>query len=400
MKILISHNPKFVPLIQKLAADRDNEIVVTHQQFIQTLANLDIKATPLIAGIDNQTRQEANQIAAKMIADLHRFRPKMNGLTEDVKKFIKEDLAGYLYRELGDAVLFTKGLDVVKPDVIIIHNDVEALYRVLAFWGQANNRPCLHVPHAIYQDIENPYDIHRIVTATHLASAGPYQSKWYAECGMEPKNIFESGLPQFDEYAVMELDKQRAKQGLRVPQDKPIIMYASSWRQDTNLLGMHDGVEETYRAILECSKLMPDVHFLIKTHPHANTHAQWHLNVAREAGAKVTVTPHHLPQCLQASDLLFAYGPSNILLEGAHIPWLRLGCSAGYRNDPEIYKVNTDPPNVNEMIAAFYEILKRPVIATNNFLRKYLGPCDGQNTNRIANLIKGLSIITGEEDVG
>lgn len=388
-KILTSSSSKFTPILKSLSAV-GHSILTIHQHFAQTLTNLDINAAPLIGSVTGETRQAAMTEAAKTNAILSRFKCRQNGILPAVKETLENDLAGLIYGDLPEIILFVLALDEARPDLILLHNDVEQIHRAAAFWGNAHQIPSLHIPHAIYQDIENRHDIHRVVTATYLASAGPYQTKWYAECGMAEQSIFETGLPQFDEYATLHLDKQRAKQALGLSLDKPVIMYASSWSQNTNIMGMHDGVSETYEAILECAKQMPDVQFLIKTHPHGGNDAQQHLDRARQAKAPVTVTPHHLPHCLQASDLLLAYGPSNILLEGAHIPWLRLACTSGYRNDPEIHKILTDPPNIPWMVQAMYEILSRPILDMGRLRAKYLGPCDGQNHKRILELINHL----------
>jgi hypothetical protein len=389
-KILVSFSPEFIPVIKELAAN-EHEISTTHQPFAQTLGNFDIKAQPLAAITTNETRALTTKLASKMIAALETKRNwKFNGLLPSVQDFITDDLGGFLYAELADIILFVLSLDTYQPDIIMLHNDVEPLYRAAAFWASANNKPCLHIPHSIYQNIENRFDIHRIVTASHLASSGDYQSAWYANCGLVASNIYETGLPQFDEWVTMILDKNRAKVGLGLDVGRPVILYASSWRQDTNLLGMHDGVNETYQAILDCAKKMPEVQFLIKVHPRAHNSSQEHLDLAKEVKAKVTITPHHLPQCLQAADLILAYGPSNILFEAAHIPWLRLACTSGFETDQNIYKIPTDPANSDQMITAFLEILSMPVFDMSQFRHKYLGSCDGQNFKRIAILVEKL----------
>ena len=388
-KILTSTSSKFIsPILKELSA-AGHQITTIHQHFGQNLASLDLNAKPLISTVTNGVRSQAMRQAAETITKLCRKRYRKNGLLAEVNAFLTDDLPGLIYGDLPEIYLFILALEEYRPDLVLLHNDVEQIHRAAAFWAKANEVPCLHVPHAIYQDIENKYDIHRQVTASHLASAGPYQSAWYMDCGMPAERIFETGLPQFDEFAKLRLDKARWKAALGLDASKPVIMYASSWRQDTNILGMHDGVSETYGAILECARRMKEVQFLIKTHPHGNN-AQEHLSEAKKAEAHVTITPHHLPHCLQASDLLLAYGPSNILLEGAHIPWLRLACTSGYRDDPEVYKILTDPPNVEFMVQSLYEILSRPVIDTGRLRAKYLGRCDGMNGQRVVGLINQL----------
>lgn len=387
-KILSSSSQHYVSILKLLAA-KDWEIATIHPHVAQSLRNLDIAATPLVEGADRAAREESLSISSRINAQIRQMQYDGERLTPAVKKFINENYAAFCYADLPDIVLFTLLLDKYKPDVIILHNDVEQINRAAAQWARAHGIPALHIPHAIYGNIENPFDIHRIVSVTDLASSGPYQSAWYVDCGLKTDHIYETGLPQFDKYATLSLDKKRSKSGLGIEQNQPVICYTSSWRQDTNITGMHDGVAETYEAVLECAKLLPDIKFIIKTHPNAND-AQQHKVKAEEMKAEVIVTANHLPQCLMAADLLLAYGPSNTVLEGAHIPWLRLACTSGYEQDNEIYKIPTDPPDVAKMVAMIGQIFTQPPMDMQKLKQKYLGPCDGMNHKRIAMLIEKL----------
>jgi len=389
-KALISSSQHLVPVVKQMSISGDWDIVTIHPQVAQSLTNLDISARPLIDIATPYIRNQSLTYSARIVAELYSRDYEGNHLEPAVKNFINNEIPSLVYADLPDIAIFCLVLDEYKPDVILLHNDVEQINRAAAFWAKVNNIPCLHIPHAIYQNTENAHDIHRIITASHLASAGSFQSEWYVDCGMPPDHIFQTGLPQFDKFATMALDKRRSKAGLDIEQRQPVVCYTSSWRQDTNLAGMHDGVMETYEVVLQCAKRMPDIKFVIKTHPSGNNAPQ-HLEKAKEMGAKVAVTPHHLQQCLMAADLLLAYGPSNTILEGAHIPWLRLACTSGFEKDPEVHKINTDPPDVEMLMAAIGEILSQPPIDATRLRTKYLGPCDGQNYKRVAMLTGKLA---------
>jgi hypothetical protein len=387
-KVFLSAHLPFVSVARELHR-RDHELIVSHPQFTKTLRDQDLACKALTEFATRQMHQKAMNSAAEVNAKVHGRKCKSNGLLPPVKGFINSALAASMYAELGDLALFAISLEEAKPDILILHNDVEPLMRAAAFWGKAKGVPCVHVPHAIYQNTENKNDIHSIITASHLASSGPYQSGWYTERGLKKEAVRETGLPQFDDFAQLPLDRDRSRDLLGLDRNHPVICYASSWRQDTNLLGMHNGVEEVYQAILACSKQMKDVQFLIKCHPRGNN-AQQHLQLAKKAEVKVAITPHHLPQCLMASDLVFAYGPSNILLESSHIPWLRLAATSGYEEDEEVLKIPSDPPNISLMIEALYAALQRPLVDTSGLRQKYLGRCDGRNFLRVCDYVEGV----------
>ena len=389
-KVLISGNLPFVPVVRALI-EQEHEIVTIRPQFAAELRNLELPVRGLIELGTPQVNSKALAGAARLVKEAGELdgQVEMGGLSEGARKFMGDGLAGYLYSKVGDLALFVECMDVYDTDVVVVHNDVEPLTRAAALWARARGKPCLHVPHAIYHEVENKYDIHSVITASHLASAGHYQSDWYRTRGFAGAAIAETGLPQFDEYALLALDRQKAQGLLGLDLRRPVICYASSWAQNTNLLGMHDGVEEVYRGVLACAKLMEDVQFLIKVHPR-DRNGEMHVKLAKELEAKVVVTANHLPQVLMASDLVFAYGPSNILLEASHVPWLRLACTSGYETDREVAKIKADPVDVEFMAAALRALLKSPTVDLASFRWRYLGRCDGGNSARVVEMVGRL----------
>jgi len=388
-KILVSPQSAFIPVIRELLIC-NHSIVTIEPNFAKTLRDLDLPSiTALMEHITPANQSDALRNAAQTIHRL--FSPfNTHDLDERTSTWLKSDLPAYAYSKVADLTLFAEAINSLNPDAILLHNDVEPLTRAAAQWGKHNHKPVFHIPHANYQEIENSgSDIHSIITATYILSSGSYQSAWYTKRRNSVDcKIIETGLPQFDDWARLNLNPIQARQSLGLDLDKPVITYASSWRQNTNLLGMHDGVEETYLAILEVAKRMSDVQFIVKCHPRGNN-AQWHLDKAKELDVKgILITPHHLEPVLQSTNLLFAYGPSNILLEASHIPWIRLACTSGYEEDIEITKINTDPPDVDQITSVLYEILDGPMYNLDTFRRKYLGACDGLNYLRIVKVIE------------
>ena len=323
MKILLSYYPRFIPIARALQK-QGHEIIAMHPGMAKMLNDADIPTTALndlMAPID---RMAALNYSAEVLSKVYPI--NMNGLESGPTRFVQNDIRAFMYQRLSDVSALVAVTHRVHPDLIMVHNDVEPGTRAIAMWAKSNSVPCLHVPHAVYMDVGRGAagtDVHDIVTATHLAAAGPYQRAWYEERGMKPENVRETGLPQFDHFPVHE--RTRARRLLKIDLARPVIAYATSWRQDTNLLGCHDGIEEWYRHFIEAIKLLPGVQVIIKTHPSATQeNLQFHANIAKENGVHCIITPIHLEIVLSAADMLIAYGPSNILLEGTFVPELRL----------------------------------------------------------------------------
>lgn len=386
--ILVSQKDSFLPIIKALHRQGHN-LITTHPQFAQTLRDLDIPAKALAEFSNPGIQAGALNISSQIIRT---YQPPANSFAPGALEFMQQGLGGFLYPRLADVVSFAILLETVKPDLILVHNDVEPLLRAASSWGESHGIPVLHVPHAIYLDIEKGQpgdDIHDSVTASHIAVAGWFQREWYEKRGGQ--NITETGLPQFDKMATVEHNPVHWKRQLQLDPRRPVVTYASSWRQDTNLLGCHSGVEDTYLAMLEVIKRLPEVQFIIKIHPHGNN-GQWHVDQAKQAGVtgNIQFTQHHLEQVLQASDLVMTYSGSNLLLEAAFFPWVRLAATQGYESDPEVAKINTDPPNVEAMIEAIAGSLSKSPAGLGEFQRKYVGKADGRAGERIAGLIEGL----------
>lgn len=387
--ILVSQKDAFIPIIKSLH-QAGHQIITTHPPLAQALREMDIPAKPLGEFNNPNIQSQVFTIAGSILASA---KPPTNSLGPGALEWMQQNLRGFLYPRLADVVLFTVLLEVVKPDLILVHNDVEPLLRAASIWGQGKGIPVLHVPHAIYLNIEKGNvgdDIHDSVSASHLAVAGWFQKQWYAERGAV--NITETGLPQFDKIARAKHDPALNRMRLGLNPRRPVVTYASSWRQDTNLAGMHTGVEDTYLAMLQVIKRLPEVQFIIKLHPHAGASAQWHVDQAKALGVtgNIQLQQHHLEETLQASDLLLTYSGSNILLEASFFPWVRLMATQGYEDDPEVVKVNTDPPDIEVMIEAIMGALNRPPVELGEFRRKYVGRGDGKAGERIVGLIEGL----------
>lgn len=380
--IITSSQPTFIPIIKRLAR-QGFKFVTLEPQFARTLADLDLPAAPLsdaINGLHDTAIKEAINIL-NAAQEPTRF----NGVAPGVAKFMNDGLPVYLYSKVSDLALMVLALDRVQPDLMMLHNDVEPLTRCAALWAKQNKVPCLHIPHAIYQDVNRGpagTDVHDLITASHLAAAGEFQREWYIRRGFSVENIRLTGLPQFDEWFRYKPDRDEARRKIGLDLARPVVVYASTWPQGTNLLGITDEWAAAYLSFLEAVKTMPQVQPIIKLHPRGGQdNFAWHGDKAKELDVDCRLTAMHNNFVLAAADLVIAYGGSNFLLEAACVPGVRLMTTHGYDNDEAIGKVAISP-------AAFQDAIKTSLsyepLSTTQLVYKYLGIPDGNAAERIA----------------
>jgi len=388
-KVMFSPSPEFLRLAKLAAADF--EIGSLHSGFARELANLDLKVADLAATVTSGTQRLA---ARSAVAALTRFAQSIgqaaDGLRPDIYSVAQEELPGLVYARLGELALMVAALDAYRPDLLVLHNDVEPNLMAAAAWAREHGIPAIHVPHAVYMDHAERarvgYDIHDVVTATHLAAAGPFQAAWYAARGMDKESIRLTGLPQFDRWA-RPISQEEARRILKLRLNQPVVVYASSWAQATSLAGIHGGVEKTYQAFLEAAQhFPPEIQVVVKVHP-SGRNLPFHLEEARKAGLRCLVTAAHLDVVLPAADLLLSYGPSNIILEGAFLPWVRLAVTHDMK-EPGVTVVGTDAQNIFDGVR---ELLSRPPADATALLDKYCYPRDGQAAMRIVQWMRELA---------
>lgn len=386
MKILFSTHNDFIELAKMFHAS-GHEIAAIQGNFRDIMAGLDVPTVSLLDVVDESDYMTSAMYSANVIHwiaeqkfDNVPFHPVVMGA-------VQHNLAGFVYSRLYDLGAFVVSVAKYKPDVIVVHNDVEPLLRAAAMWGRANGVPVVHVPHSVYLDSGRGApgtDIHDLITASNIAVAGPFQRKWYETRGMPSDRIRETGFIHFDKMAVLKPDRKLACHLLGLDPRRPVVVYASSWAQNTNLMGMHDGVQTYYEKFLKAAKSLEAAQFVVKCHP-SDRNLKWHFEKAKGM-PNVVVTGQHLPIVLQACDMLVSYGPSNILMEASFFPQIRLAVSHGYETDPEVIQVghNSTPEKIAAIIKN--ELAKQPV-DKSAFRIKYCGPSDGNSAGRIAQYI-------------
>jgi len=385
MKILVSGHRFLVPVAKELSKKFD--MICLEKAGAEVYNNIDIECKALGDFANMFLAEEAFAESAKVLNAT--FSPMtFDGLGAGPSKYLEEGVRAFLYPKLADLALLVLSLDEAKPDLVILHNDVENVARTVALWCQKRGVPFLHVPHAVYTKVtdgEVGTDIHDIVTASHLAVSGKFQHDWYKMRGQE--NIRETGLPQFDEWARIKSDKKRALRLLHLDPGRPVISYMGTWRQNTNMLGYNDEWADQFVTFLNAIKMFNDeIQLVVKMHPSSQEHGpQAHADILKKMGMNcVLVVQHHLVVVLQASDAVFAPYGSNTLIEAAHLPHVRLmtfdGCRA-YLDDEVIIKSGSD---MKEVAASIERVLSVPPLDTTAFRAKYVGISDGKAHLRVA----------------
>ena len=389
-KILFSPHPNFLSIIKKHFSDKEKYLILGVQDhFVRSLNDMDVQNVETFIG-NNEIQTQAYDYASRII--------KQNkSLTKEQKnniifaKFLKK-VNSLAYAKLYDLIVFLLLLDDKRPDLVVLHNDVEPFMRMIAMWAKNNNIPCLHIPHSVIIDSSEKTsigtDIHDIVTASDIVVGGDYQKEWYKTRGVEDSNIHQTGLPQFDNIVSMSYDREKALRLLRLPTNEPVITYASSWRQDTNLLGCHDGIEQTYINFLKASKKL-GIKPIIKLHPNSSQgNVDWHTMTAKKMDIYAILSTAHLHTVLQASNILFSYGPSNVLLEGSFYP-MQLMTTHGYDDDDAILKVGNEATE-DEIANGIANLLQNDISDLSALRYKYIGVVDGKAHQRIADTINRL----------
>ncbi len=394
-RVFIPIYPLFIPIVKRLYQE-GFEIFTGDIRFSEQLKNLDILSKPIQECASPVVRDTAYAWAGHVVSSLNTILPPLlNGMPMPSVEWLKKFAYPFYYPRLAEPAMITLALDEIKPDVILLHNDVEPVTRVLALWARARGKACIHVPHAVYQDINRTptgTDVHDLITATHIAVGGEFQQKWFEERNRKARaGIHATGLPQFDKWATRQpMEQVKARRALNVAIDsRPVVTYVSTWGQGTNLMGITDEYQVNYLAFLDVAKQL-GLQIIVKCHPRASRdNWQWHADQAKAAGVTCSVTPEHLEFAIDACDLFFAYGGSNSILEASFNPGVRLMTTHGYVGDEAVW--HTDPVNVETIKASIVAALSEPPRHSAALRHKYLGLCDGLAWERIAAWAKELA---------
>jgi len=404
-RIIFSAQPKpFIDFARDLTKKDPEgyELFTPNAEFAKMCANGEVPVISMPDIVAEDTKAGSFRKSAAFISDLGHLDLDYDAVHPVISSWLSNNLHGSIYQRVLETTMLLMTLSQVDPHLIVVHNDVEPVNRAMALWARAHNVPCLHVPHAIYLPHNDRSDslvgdIHDIIAASHIAVAGPYQGDWYvrrAEAQGIKAELRMTGLPQFDRFVGGARDREKACYMFGLSPHRPVVTYFSSWSQGTNILGLHDGVAESYGQFLLAAKQIPEAQFIIKTHPRSNSH-QWHADRAQENGNSVLVTPIHLDLVLHATNVSVSYGPSNVILEAACVPDMHLVSLGGFLSEQDIVSVVPKEPDgditAEQIVEALRFVMAQKPPSHARTIANYLGPMDGHAYTRVLNWIIELA---------
>ena len=312
-------------------------------------------------------------------------------------------LPAWLHQSLARQMVWLKALEAMCQlrDVraFVVHNDVEEMTKCFCLFAAAHGIPAVHVPHAVYLDWGHGpllHDVHDVVSADWVCVAGWFQAEWYKARGA--RKVAVTGLPQWDGHAksAAERDRVTACRRLKLDEKRPVVVYYSSWAQQTAAAGFHNGIEVAYRAMLKLAKAAKEAgtwQLVVKTHPHARVeNAQWHGQQAAEAGVSCIVADQYLDLCLQVADVCVAYGTSATVMESA-VYGTPLVSIAGFADDEAVLTTGDAAesigPAIEQALSPAWQ--QRYAELRPRFVEKYAGRVDGQATARVVEHVARLT---------
>jgi len=366
-----------------------------HMAALSEAALLDAK---VVAGLISQT------IYQRMEKELDALTPSHNEKDDkDVKPFVLAGLQqwfpGWVQQSMARQILWLKVMERLCTErevrAVVMQNDIEEITKTLCLFAAGHGIPSVHVPHAVYLDWghgEIGYDVHDVVSADWVCVAGWFQAEWYKARGA--RRIDTTGLPQWDIHVELKKarDREAACRQFKLNTDKPVVVYYSSWRQETAAQGFHDGIEVAYKSLLQAAK-GADWQLLVKTHPSAQVeNAEWHAKLADEMKVSCLVTDNHLNATYQVADLVFAFGTSNTIVEAA-IYGIPLASIFGFEADEAVITCGDAQKSITGAIEqALSDDWQKWYAGQNEaFLKKYAGDVDGLATERVAERIVRLA---------
>lgn len=244
--------------------------------------------------------------------------------TVDWPEWVNHDILLYNYFQHGRHINgILELLETLNTDAnfrgIVLHNDVEPVLRAVAQWGLGKGLPVIHIPHSHYFEVwrdEKGWDIHDVVTATHIAAINKVQAKWYQSRGA--KHVKVCGKPEWDQWSKWSVPTAKARKLLGLELDQPTVCYMSSWPQSTSLLG--EIGDFPYAAFGELCGAVKGLgwNLILKVHPSGSTDInKTHRDIIKKVGVSGVATSEHLGLTIQAADVVTSFGPSNGLIEAS-----------------------------------------------------------------------------------
>ena len=296
-------------------------------------------------------------------------------------------LLSTLARDVRVLETFCNGLDV---RCVVTHEDVTPRFRAMVLYAKTRGIPTVHVPHANHFCHTRP-DIHDECVSDWILAASPWMRDWYAERGYPRDRIKVTGCPNWDRWQETnaKVSKEHARTVLHLPQDKPVVLYCTSWPQTTNLIDDHALKERADAAMLAAAKAQG---WQLVWSLHPGDPPEWqqaYAQLAKEAGVPAVIVRGHLSHTARAADVLVMLGPSNVAIEAgiAGCPTVTIPLRGyGYPDEPP-WRAEPTAQSIAEVAG---RVIDNPDEWANRkdwFVRQFAGDADGKATERVVKAI-------------
>jgi len=282
---------------------------------------------PLIPQVWEGRHEQIRMLIPEVPAELGFLETiRQSGLVDatDWPDWVQSDALTYNFFQYGRHINgILELLETLGDDInirgAVLHNDVEPVFRAVAQWCRAKGLPVIHTPHSHYFEVwrdEKGWDIHDVVTASHVAAINEVQAKWYQARGIGHVKV--CGRPEWDQWAKWSVPTDKARKLLGLELDQPTVCYLASWSQSSSLLGeIGDFPYVTFSEFCGAIRGL-GWNLILKLHPSGSTTiAQTYRDITKRIGVPGVVTSEHLGLALQASDVVASFGPSNGLIEAS-----------------------------------------------------------------------------------
>lgn len=296
-----------------------------------------------------------------------------------------------------------KTVKKMKPDIVVIMEDITPIYRAIAKICRTNNVPTLVIQHGIPSADMKGFHVMPI-EADKQAVWGDTGKKWAVERGKPSETQVITGNPRFDLIVAKESKSDKEKRWvydkLGLTPQKGVVVLATSWYSPVASCFVPEEIEIFFSKTLEAMKKFPEKQVVIKLHP--SYHAEYE-ELARAIAnelqiANVFITHRFLWELLSICDLLIT-DFSTVGLEGMlfDIPvitfdptkTLELNRYAGSGAALEVYQEENLVPAIK---GALYdkEIREKLAEARKKFVYECAYLKDGKASQRVAKLIEQI----------
>ncbi len=296
----------------------ESQAQIYGERVIPVLRNVPQQAQQMAYGeatlyTDKIFAASANYVAEKIEELPEWYSFSHNGLGENLNQW----LPAFAHQSFANQIVRYAALDALnkarKIKLVVTHEDVTEVFGGLARWAKTRGIPTMHVPHA------NPYslpdispDIHETSICDYLATT-PHMEQFYRKNGYKGQ-VRLTGSPLFDRWTDYHKDRDWSLRILHLDDNKPVVIYMSSWGQITNA---HDDPTR-FETVLRHVMTSGFEQLVIKLHPgEAQGIEQNYMKMAEEYGCRCLVTRLYLEPLLSCADCVIALGPSNVVVDAA-----------------------------------------------------------------------------------